>query len=114
MMQLNEGQKQFIQDYLNALEIEPEELSSYSRWSHAQNFDRFREPDDVDWDEEEEWETKRDKLLGDISDYASAYGWDCGLGCLFDGIEDWDEADDIPTLTLKHCYDFIEGLKFGG
>lgn len=104
---MTEAQKQFIIDYINNLYIDVETLDSYSCRRHSQSFDRFREPDDVDWDDEEEWEAKREMCLESIRESAEKekWGWDGDAGL---AIEDFD--DDVGNVTLKDAYDFVETL----
>lgn len=55
MKKLTKEQKQELLDFIDDQEIEVSELESYRCFSHNQDFARFAEPDDEDWDEDEEY-----------------------------------------------------------
>lgn len=53
---LNDEQKKKIENYISKQEVDVRELDSYRNYGHPnQNFDRFAEPDDERWDEDEEY-----------------------------------------------------------
>jgi hypothetical protein len=62
-MSLTENQKKRILGAIDDIEIDLWALDSYRNYGHPdQNFARFAEPDDEDWDEQEEWEKKIDQF----------------------------------------------------
>lgn len=64
-----------LEDLLNQAiadtEIDVTELDSYECHRHSQGYDRFAEPDDEDWDENEEFEKKVEEL----KDLINCDGW---------------------------------------
>ena len=50
--------RQMLDDFVQEQVIDVESLDSYTCRKHSQDFARFAEPDDEDWDENEEWNEK--------------------------------------------------------
>ena len=80
-----------LDEYIQKVEIC--ELESYSRRSYS------GEPDDVNYDEEEEFEQAKEDLIRDINDH--------DLGWFFDHIELYNE-----NRLKKSIIEFIENIDF--
>lgn len=64
---LTSRQKEKIRDFVNKQEIDVTELSSYVNRGHPpQDYARFPDPDDEEWDEYEEWEEMGDQAIEKI------------------------------------------------
>jgi hypothetical protein len=64
MLELTKQMKAKILEHIEAIDIDVRELASYRNYGHPdQNYARFAEPDDEDWDEEEEWRAKIDDFI---------------------------------------------------
>ena len=74
--------RQMLDDFINNQSIDVEELDSYKRYRHNQNFARFAEPDDEDWDENEEWNKKCEQAIEKINQ---------------DGLWEWTNVPDQYT-----------------
>lgn len=60
--------RQMLDDFIQEQVIEVQELDSYRCHKHNQGFDRFAEPDDEDWDEDEEWNAQCEQAIKKIED----------------------------------------------
>ena len=58
--------RQMLDDFIQDQTIDVEDLDSYTCHKHNQNFARFAEPDDEDWDENEEWNEKCRQAISKI------------------------------------------------
>ena len=85
--------RQMLDDFIQDQTIEVEELNSYRCHKHNQNFARFAEPDDEDWDENEEWNAKCKEAISKIK-------------C--DGL--W-ECTDIPDQYEKEAIEYIKNQE---
>ena len=85
--------RQMIDDFISEQVIEVQELDSYRRHRHNQNFARFAEPDDEDWDEDEEWNAQCEQALRKIKD---------------DGL--W-EMTNVPDRYQEEAIEYIENRK---
>lgn len=93
--QLDAKVRQEVVDFIENEEIEVETLSSYrNRGSAPQDFSRFAEPEDVYWDEDEEFEAKCQKVIDYIeNDGPSAY---------------FDIDDDLAEELIAAIEDYAE------
>jgi hypothetical protein len=99
MLELTEKMKAKILEHIEAIDIDVRELASYRNYGHPdQNYARFAEPDDEDWDEEEEWRAKLDEFIEVLQH-----------GCLTDEVADLmtDEefAEYDETLAGAEAFD---------
>lgn len=85
--------RQLLDDYINDQVVDVESLDSYRCHKHNQNFDRFAEPDDEDWDEKEEWNSMCDQAIENIK-------------C--DGL--W-ECTNVPDQYKEQSIEYIKNQK---
>jgi hypothetical protein len=98
-MKLTDEHKKAILKAIDNMEVDVWALDSYRNYGHPdQNFARFAEPDDEDWDEQEEWEKKIDQF----KDYVESDG----IFNYIKGTEEEMEEDGDYTYTkeaLAYC-----------
>ena len=82
--------RQMLDEFIDNQSIDVEELNSYSCKSHNQGFDRFRLPDDIDWDEDEEYNAQCEQAIKKIEE---------------DGLWEWT---DIPDEHQEEAIKYIK------
>lgn len=85
--------RQMLDDFIQEQVIDVEGLDSYRCHKHNQNFDRFAEPDDEDWDEQEEWNAQCEQAIEKIK-------------C--DGLWEWT---DIPDRYEEEAIEYIKNQE---
>lgn len=85
--------RQMLDDFIQEQVIDVQELDSYRCHKHNQNFARFAEPDDEDWDENEEWNAQCEQAIRKIQD---------------DGL--W-EMTNIPDQYQNEAIEYIENQE---
>ena len=85
--------RQMLDDFIQEQVIEVQELDSYRCHRCNQNFARFAEPDDEDWDENEEWNAQCEQAIRKIKD---------------DGL--W-EMTNIPDQYQDEAIEYIENRE---
>lgn len=81
--------KQMLEEFINNQVIDVQELESYHCHRHNQNFARFAEPDDEDWNVDEEWNAQCEQAIQKIKD---------------DGLWEWTN---IPDKYQKEAIEYI-------
>jgi len=82
--------RQMLIDFIQEQDVDVQELDSYTCHRNNQNFARFAEPDDEDWDEREEWNAKCRMAVDKIND---------------DGLWEWTN---VPDQYKEQAINFIE------
>lgn len=85
--------RQMLDDFINEQVVDVQELDSYRCHKHNQGFDRFAEPDDEDWDENEEWNEKCRQSIEKIK---------------ADGLWEWTN---VPDQYQKQAINYIENQE---
>ena len=82
--------RKMLIDFIQEQVVDVQELDSYRCHKHKQDFARFAEPDDEDWDEKEEWNAKCRMAVDKIND---------------DGLWEWTN---VPDQYKEQAINFIE------
>lgn len=85
--------RQMLDDFINEQEVDVQGLKSYRCHKHNQGFDRFAEPDDEDWDENEEWNEKCRQAIEKIK---------------VDGLWEWTN---VPDRYKEQAIKYIENQE---
>lgn len=85
--------RQLLDDFINEQVVDVQNLDSYRCHKHSQDFARFAEPDDEDWDENEEWNEKCKQAIEKIKD---------------DGVWEWTN---VPDQYQESAIKYIESQE---